>query len=63
LNRWENWQIFFSGEDYTVINMSYYNCCGIRPNTVTFQKGWGRVLLQESTFLMAAIFLKVALGE
>jgi len=22
--------------------MSYYNCCGIRQSTVTFQKGWER---------------------
>jgi len=34
----------FSAEDYT--NMSYYNNCGIRPSTVTFQKRWGRGLLQ-----------------
>jgi hypothetical protein len=29
-------RIFFSAEDYT--NMSYYNCCGIRPKHSNFSK-------------------------
>jgi hypothetical protein len=29
LDHWANWQKKNSAEDYT--NMSYYNCCGIRP--------------------------------
>jgi hypothetical protein len=33
-------RIIFSAEDYT--NMSYYNCCGIRPKHSNISKrGWG----------------------
>ena len=32
-------RIFFSAEDYT--NMSYYNCCGIRPKHSNISEGGG----------------------
>jgi hypothetical protein len=35
--------IFFSAEDYT--NMSYYNCCGIRPKHSNISKSVGEVVI------------------
>jgi hypothetical protein len=40
LDHWANWQgHIFSAEDYT--NMSYYNCCGIRPKHSNVSKRVG----------------------
>ena len=33
----------YSAEDYT--NMSYYNCCGIRPKHSTISKGGGSITI------------------
>ena len=47
--------IFFSTEDYT--NMSYYNCCGIRPKQSNISKRMGEeviticVVLDQSTVI------------
>ena len=47
--------IFFSAEDYT--NMSYYNCCGIRPKHSNISKRVGEgviticVVLDQSTVI------------
>ena len=48
-------RIFFSAEDYT--NMSYYNCCGIRPKHSNISKRVGEgvfticVVLDQSTVI------------
>jgi hypothetical protein len=48
-------RIFFSAEDYT--NMSYYNCCGIRPKHTNISKRVGEgvitiyVVLDQSTVI------------
>jgi hypothetical protein len=48
-------RIFFSAEDYT--NMSYYNCCGIRPKHSNISKKVGEgviticVVLDQSTVI------------
>ena len=48
-------EIFFSTEDYT--NMSYYNCCGIRPKHSDISKSVGEgvfticVVLDQSTVI------------
>ena len=47
--------IFFSAEDYT--NMSYYNCCGIRPKHSNISKSVGEgviticVVLDQNTVI------------
>jgi hypothetical protein len=48
-------RIFFSAEDYT--NMSYYNCCGIRPKHSNISKRVGEgviticMVLDQSTVI------------
>ena len=56
LDHWANWQgHIFSAEDYT--NMSYYNCCGIRPKHSNISKRVGEgviticVVLDQSTVI------------
>ena len=56
LDHWANWQRhIFSAEDYT--NMSYYNCCGIRPKHSNISKRVGEgditicVVLDQSTVI------------
>ena len=51
---------FFSAEDYT--NMSYYNCCGIRPKHSNISKRVGEgviticVVLDQSTVIFQKIY-------
>ena len=42
-------RILFSAEDYT--NMSYYNCCGIRPKHSDISKRVGEGVLDQSTVI------------
>jgi hypothetical protein len=50
-------RIFFSAEDYT--NMSYYNCCGIRPkhSTGNISKGGGSIMKGKQSVLIYIVFL------